>query len=194
MKESFESISGELISFRELLKNESQQKYLSHIYRLIFAMRWNMRQRFYPISVMSHKVIVAYITYIIAMVGNAKNDEQNDVLSMMLRAIYHDVPEVITGDIVTPTKKAVPGFSELLEQVESEMMDDYLFRYISSEYKTYLSPYILHPFDDTEGKKVKYADILSALFEAKIESQKGNKIFTEIYHKIEKEVQGFDHP
>ncbi|HBA44470.1 TPA: hypothetical protein DEG21_02055 [Patescibacteria group bacterium] len=32
----------------------------------------------------------------------------------MTRALFHDVPESITGDIVSPTKKAVPGFAELL--------------------------------------------------------------------------------
>jgi putative hydrolase of HD superfamily len=95
---------------------------------------------------MSHKVVVAYISYIIGMIGNAKG-ENNDILEMLLRAIYHDVPEVITGDIITPTKKAVPGFVELLEQVESAMMDDYLFGYISPEYTAFLSPYILHPFE-----------------------------------------------
>lgn len=192
LKKSFSDLSGELVSFRNLLHDQNSQKYLTHIYRLTFAMRWNMRQRFYPISVMSHKVIVAYITYTIATVGNYENNEQNDTLSMLLRAIYHDVPEVITGDIVTPTKKAVAGFAELLEEVESEMMDDYMFSYISPEYKTYLTPYILHPFDASEGKKVKYADILSALFETKIEAQKGNQVFQEIQSKIEAEVSAFD--
>jgi putative hydrolase of HD superfamily len=65
---------------------------------------------------------------------------------MMMRAIYHDVPEVITGDIITPTKKAVPGFVALLEKVEKTMMDDYLFGYISPQYKEYIAPYILSPF------------------------------------------------
>jgi len=107
MQEALASIATELPSLKRLLQDENQQKYLSHIYRLIFAMRWNMRQRFYPISVMSHKVIVAYMSYVIAMIGN-EHGEQNDVLETMFRAIYHDVPEVITGDIVTPTKKAIP--------------------------------------------------------------------------------------
>jgi len=26
----------------------------------------------------------------------------------MLKSIYHDIPEAITGDIITPTKKSVP--------------------------------------------------------------------------------------
>jgi len=58
-------------------------------------MRWNQYQRTAPISVMSHKVVVVYLSYIIGLIGN-ENGENNDILEMMLRAIYHDVPEVIT--------------------------------------------------------------------------------------------------
>jgi len=65
----------------------------------------------------------------------------------MLRAIYHDIPEAITGDIITPTKKSVPGFVDVLEKVEIKMMDDYIFSYVDLEYKKQVSEYILFPFD-----------------------------------------------
>lgn len=119
--------------------------------------------------------------------------EENDIEDMLMRAIYHDVPEVITGDIITPTKKAVPGFVDLLEQVEETMMDDYLFSYISPEYKDYISSYILKPFDDDLGKKVKYADIFSALIEAKIEDQGGNSFFHEKYQTILAHIAHLNH-
>jgi len=65
----------------------------------------------------------------------------------MLRTIYHDIPEAITGDIITPTKKAVPGFVEVLEKVEIKMMDDYIFSYVDEDYKKEVSNYMLYPFD-----------------------------------------------
>lgn len=49
------------------------------------------------------------------------------------------------------------------------MLDDYLFSYIEKDYKKFIAPYLFHPFEGEIGKIVKYADILSALFEAKIE-------------------------
>ena len=113
---------------------------------------------------------------------------------MLMRAVYHDVPEVITGDIITPTKKAVPGFVELLEKVEEKMMDDYLFGYISPQYKVFLTPYILRPFDDELGKKVKYADVFSALIEAKIEDRSGNHFFHEKYQTILAHISRISHP
>jgi hypothetical protein len=56
-----------------------------------------------------------------------------------------------------------------LEEVEKNMLDDYLFSYIEKDYKKFIAPYLFHPFEGEIGKIVKYADILSALFEAKIE-------------------------
>lgn len=146
MKTELKELEAMTSSLALLRKTPDYEKYLAHIYRLSSAMRWNQYNRSTPISVMSHKVVVAYLSYVIGMIGN-ENGEENDIKQMLYRAIYHDVPEVITGDIITPTKKAVPGFVELLEKVEETMMDDYLFGYITPEYKTFLSSYILHPFE-----------------------------------------------
>ena len=193
LQKELKKLSGDLVWIKILLETPDYEKYLAHIYRLSFSMRWNQYQRTAPISVMSHKVVVVYLSYIIASIGN-EHGEENDVKEMMLRAIYHDVPEVITGDIITPTKKAVPGFYELLEDVEKTMMDDYLFGYIEEDYKEYLIPYILHPFDSEVGKKVKFADVFSALIEAKVEAQAGNHFFHEKYQTILAHISKIRHP
>jgi len=192
MEEEFQEMEWELMSLATLRKDENLQKYLSHIFRLSYAMRWNQHQRNIPVSVMSHKVIVAFLTYVLAVVEN-HHGGNNDVNAMLYRAIYHDVPEVITGDIVTPTKKAVPGLIEVLETVEKKMLDDYLFSYIDDDYRDFIMPYILEPFHDIEWQKVKYADILSALFEAQIEVSKWNTSFQPIVQSIRKRLIKVDH-
>ena len=54
-----------LPSFKTLLNNSNYQKYLSHLRRLSHSMRWNQQTRIFPISVMSHLVIITFLTYII---------------------------------------------------------------------------------------------------------------------------------
>lgn len=184
LQRSLYETGEKLSSLKTLLRDENAQKYLSHVNRLSFSMRWNQYRRTFPISVMSHKVVVAYLSYVIGMYEKENLGIENNIEEMLMRAIYHDVPEVITGDIITPTKKAVPGFEKLLETVETDMLEDYLFSYISPEYKAYITPYMLHPFDDDLGKKVKYADNLSALFEAKLEDISGNKSFESVTKKL----------
>ena len=53
----------------------------------------------------------------------------------MLRTIFFDIPEFITWDIITLTKKAVEWFTDILEKVKEQMMDDYFFIFVSPEYK-----------------------------------------------------------
>lgn len=48
----------------------------------------------------------------------------------MITSIYHDVPEGITGDIITPTKEALPEIRPLLEEIEADKIDSELLTYI----------------------------------------------------------------
>lgn len=153
-------------------------------------MRWNQQKRIFPISVMSHLVVITFLTYVIVMMEN-HSGKNYDMKDMLLRALYHDIPEAITGDIITPTKKAVPGFVELLEKVEIDMMNDYLFYYIGEDYKKEVYNFMLHPFDGENGKIVKYADIISSLLEAKVEVNFGSTNYREIYGNIKKKVNTF---
>lgn len=140
---------------------------------------------------MSHTVVISYITYVIGMMEEDYSDTM--LLEMLLRAVYHDVPEVITGDIISPTKKAVWWLAELLEKVEAYMLDEYLFEYIDESYKNFLKPYLLEPFEWKIGKKVKYADIISAYLEAKIEAPY-SQVFSLKEQDLRKQVQVMHHP
>jgi hypothetical protein len=55
----------ELKSFDLLLENQNFEKYLSNIRKLSHSLRWNQQKRIFPISVMSHLVIITFISYII---------------------------------------------------------------------------------------------------------------------------------
>lgn len=194
IQDSLNVLKDELKSLHILLENISYQKYLSHIRRLSHAMRWSGESKMLPISVMAHLVEVTFISYIIGMIENYHGNTVN-TLELMKRAIYHDIPEAITWDIINPTKRSVDGFAEVLEQVEREMLDDYLFCHAPNEFKESLETYIFTPFEGEEGKLVKHADILAALFEAKIEMLFGNnREFEEIFWKLSKMLVNVEIP
>lgn len=178
----------EVKSLDILLKNENYKKYILNIRRLSHAMRWSGEAKVIPISVMSHLVIVGFISYIIATIEN-ENGANLNVLDLLMRWIYHDIPEAITWDIINPTKTSVEWFPEVLEWVEQKMLDDYLFSFIPKKYKDELFSLVFHPFAGENGKIVKYADILSALFEAKTEVISGNvREFDDICVSIQKKL------
>lgn len=167
------------------------EKYLLNIRRLQFNYRWNSKKRIYPISVMSHLLVSFFLAYII---GKIECKTENDIIEMMKRALFHDIPEAITGDIITPTKKAVKWFSELLQEVEKDMLEEYLLIYIK-KYKFYdtFEKYMLDPFEWELGKLVKLADLFSALFEARIESKRNDE-YAQIYNNIKRYLHTLPYP
>ncbi len=89
----------------DMSHTHTQGKYLLTIHRLASSYRWNRMNRQYPISVLSHLTLVTYITYLL---GIEAGESDATVDAMLEIAIFHDIPEAITGDIITPTKKSIP--------------------------------------------------------------------------------------
>ena len=181
MKKYLAEASEDLKSLEFLRYDKNSQKYLLQLQRLCFCMRWNRYRRLFPISVMAHQAVVMYLSYCIAIQEKLPKKQVED---MMLKAIYHDVPEIITGDVVSPTKTAVDGLKEVLGRVEEQMVEEDLFVYLDQDYENFVSPYILDPFSWENGKKVKYCDILSAYIESLCEKDYGNTIFFPIEEKV----------
>ena len=162
-------------------KENELEKYLLNVRRLQFNYRWNRMKRTYPISVMSHLFISFYLAYVI---WKLEQRSEKEILEMMKMALFHDIPEAITWDIVSPTKKAIQWFEELLSEVEKDMLEEYLLVYIK-KYKFHDSfkDYMVSPFDWEIWKLVKLADIFSALFEARIEN---STEYSKTYQKIKR--------
>ncbi|MDD5197478.1 MAG: HD domain-containing protein [Candidatus Gracilibacteria bacterium] len=165
-------------------KNQNNiERFLLSMRRLQSSYRWNSMRRRYPVSVMSHLFITSFIAYII---GNIEEKDEQEVTHMMMVALFHDIPEAITGDIVTPTKKAIGGFEELLVTVEKELVDKYLLGYIRKyRFSVEYEKLMLEPWGQTNGKLVKLADNFSALFEAKIEASVDEE-FAKVYKDLKK--------
>lgn len=159
------------------------EKYLHNIRRLQSSFRWNKFRKIYPISVMSHLYIVFALCYIIWRLENLDEDALVDIMKKWL---YHDIPESITWDIVTPTKRAVEWFDKVLEEIEETMIQENLLLYLDKfKFSQDIKKYMLYASHWERGKLMKLADNLSALFEAKLEA-KHSEEFEKIYHDIKK--------
>lgn len=175
--------------FQEFLKyldfdqhNQSdEERYLLVIHRLASSFRWNKSTRYYPVSVLAHTYLIGFVTYLLANDMDASPDEITD---MLLTAFFHDIPEAITGDIITPTKKSVPGLEAMIERIEHVMVYEHLLSYIESHsFTPFFSRKMLHPWDEPYGDIVKKADMISAYYEASIEAP-----FSEEFQTITKNI------
>lgn len=163
------------------------ERYLLVIHRLASSFRWNRSVRRYPVSVLSHTYIIAFFTYIIGHDSALENDVITD---MLLTAFFHDIPEAITGDIITPTKKSIPGLEKVIEAIEYDMIYEHLLSFLTPwKFSETYALKMLHPWNEKNGSMVKRADILSAYHEALLEapySDEFNKVAAKLLERLSK--------
>ena len=81
--------------------------------------RYSQINLLHPEAVLEHTGFVCLFTYLICEEINASCDDKIDVGVALERATFHDVDEVVTGDIPRPTKY----FSRESERIFNEIAD-----------------------------------------------------------------------
>lgn len=194
-REPFETIKKnmneiDIESFKYILQNKKMQTYLSQIRTLIFSIRWNQHPRTVPTTVSGHTFFVTFVAYLIST-----EIEEVNVLNVLEKAIFHDVPEALTGDIISPTKRRVEGFEAAVEDVESKMVRETLLPLLPDAMANHYTPLMLKPFEGgIEGKIAKAADVMGSLIECKMEIQNGMNIsfFKRGYESLKTQLENMN--
>jgi putative hydrolase of HD superfamily len=92
--------------------------------QLRFQQRWTQSPRLPETSVMGHMLIVAILSYLFSCEIDACDMR---LINNFLAGLFHDLPEVLTRDIVSPVKKSVEGLEEIIKEIEDEQLDEKLF-------------------------------------------------------------------
>lgn len=194
-KEPFESIKKNmdqisLKSFDRVLHDEKLKNYLTQIAALMYAIRWNQHPRTVQTTVSGHTFFVTFTSYLIAL-----EMKEIDMLNVLERSIFHDVPEALTGDIISPTKRRVEGFESVVEEVESRMVNEMLLPLLPSEIADHYSPLMLKPFEGgIEGKVARASDLMGSLVECKMEIVNGMQIdfFRRSYESLKQQIRSMN--
>lgn len=98
--------------------------------QLRFQIRWGHVYRTPKTSVLGHMLIVAILSYLFTIeIKGCKRRCINNYFT----GLFHDLPEVLTRDIISPVKRSVKGLSRLIKQYEMEQMKE-VYRMIPSEW------------------------------------------------------------
>ena len=89
------------------------------MYHLSGTMRFNNQFLLRQENVAEHSYMVVSIVNLICEEFNIK---MHDHLQALQYAIVHDIPESITGDIISPTKNGIDGLAKSLDQYELNIM------------------------------------------------------------------------
>lgn len=135
---------------------------------------------------MEHSLQVTMIAHALCEIKNKFYGGEVDLQNVLLYAIYHEVSEVITGDLPTPIKYDNPELFESYNQIEQSavkkihsMLPEELqdrFEFMFADKSTY------------EYKIVKAADKISAYIKCVEEEKAGNQEFSKAKESILKGI------
>ena len=110
-----------------------------------------------------------------------------------LLALYHEAPEVITGDLATPIKYFNPGIRSAYKEIEG-LAAKKLHAMLPEDLQGDYAPLLLRPEEDPEWKRVKAADKISAYVKCVEELRAGNDEFTRAGESILSQIEAMDLP
>ncbi|MPN20844.1 hypothetical protein SDC9_168223 [bioreactor metagenome] len=96
-------------------------------------------------------------------------------------ALFHDLPEVLTKDVISPVKTNVSGLAELLNEYETDSVRSEIMPLLPEEWRDEFKFMIFDPFrfkDDpvhgvTDGPTIKLFDVMGAYMEAYVSRRYG---------------------
>ena len=144
--------------------------------RMKHLKRWALMRNVSSESLSSHSLDVAAIAHCLAVIGNTRLGRSYDPNKAAVLGVYHDMPEILTGDLPTPVKYYDPAirasYAKIEENAEKALLDT-LPEDLRPAYRDLLSPE-----DCPERRLVKAADKISALVKCVEERNSGNREFS----------------
>ncbi|WP_405384138.1 HD domain-containing protein [Phascolarctobacterium sp.] len=109
----------DLAAVKKLALNGKSSKFIDLVGQLRFQKRWAQSPRVPETSVMGHVLLVAIMGYFCAVKLGACDER---IVGDFLTGLFHDLPEVLTRDIISPVKRSVPGLDELIKKIEERLV------------------------------------------------------------------------
>jgi 5'-deoxynucleotidase YfbR-like HD superfamily hydrolase/competence protein ComGF len=112
------------------------EKFIDLCGRLRFQTRWGQATRLPKTSVLGHMFLVAAIAYILSGEVNEEHSFcHKRKFNNFFGGLFHDLPEAVTRDIVTPFKSQVPGMEKIIKGIEKDMLEDKILIYVEEDWK-----------------------------------------------------------
>ena len=129
--------------FRYFAGSPYLQEFLSLIGKLRYQQRWSKASRVPQTYVMGHMLVVAILSYLCSLEVDACPKR---AVNNFCGGLFHDLPEVLTRDIVSPVKASVKGLDDIIKEIEEEQMEQVIFPLLPEEWRAQLRYYTRNEF------------------------------------------------
>jgi 5'-deoxynucleotidase len=168
--------------------------FYAYLSRLRWIKRWGLKRNAYDENVMEHSWEVSVIAHTLALIKNRYFGGQVDANAIATTALYHDITEVITGDLPTPIKYHSPEINAAYKRIERQAEVE-LLALLPNELREDFEALIDHDKMPQEHVQIiKAADKISAYLKCQSELKAGNLEFEIAAKQLALAIGAFEQP
>ncbi len=164
--------------------------FFAYLSRMKLIKRWSLMRNIQPENIQEHSMEVAVLVHALALAENTYFGGAYQAEHAAVLALYHDVGEVLIGDLPTPVKYFNPQIKQAygeIEDVSKQKLLSFLPQGLQGSYQGLLFP----DAQQKEYRLVKAADKLSAYLKCLEECAAGNGEFLRAKESIRRELDKF---
>jgi putative hydrolase of HD superfamily len=121
-------------------------------------------------------LIVAILAYLFSLEIKACNRR---CINNFFTGLFHDLPEVLTRDVLSPIKTSIKGLDSLIKDYEHEQMEEKVYPLLPPEWRDEFKLYTLTEFDNvvvTKGKIPTFKEICTKYNDDKYNPRDGELV------------------
>lgn len=134
----------DLIGVQKIALHKKANHFIELVGQLRFQQRWAQSPRVPETSVMGHMLIVALLSYMVSVIELKACNQR--AVNNFFAGLFHDLPEVLTRDIVSPVKRSVAGLDELIKEIENSQVKAKLYPLIPTTWQKELEYFMQDEF------------------------------------------------
>ena len=157
-------------------ENAMQFRFFAMLSRMRYINRWALMRNTFEENVQEHSHMVAVLAHALALIQRDILGQPADPDRCAAAALFHDAPEILTGDLPTPIKYFNPEIKNAYKQVEAVSCEKLLALLPDELAKSYRP--LLTESEPETAVIVKAADKLSAYIKCIEELKAGNGEFS----------------
>lgn len=168
----------DLIGVQKISLGKKSSGFIDLCGQLRFQQRWAQSPRLPKTSVLGHMLIVAMFSYFASIeLGACPKRIYNNYFS----ALFHDLPEVLTRDIVSPVKSSVEGLQEIIMEYEEMQIEERVLPLLPLSWHEEFRYFVRDPF---ANRIIKDGMIVKDITNEQINEQYNQDYFSPLDGKV----------
>lgn len=167
--------------------------FFAYLSKMKYINRWGLMRNTESENIQEHSFEVAVIAHALAVIKNTLYQGSVNPERVAVLALYHEIGEVIVGDLPAPIKYFNDAIHRSFSDIEN-IAREKLFGMLPEELQPTYRPLLFPDQNHEEMGLLKAADKISAYLKCLQELKHGNKDFQKAEKTLRKYIQGIPLP